>query len=78
MNNVIAFPAREPPPVTDNAVPQPEPPSFLDWVYLEVVDFQHYAGELATIAEQDGEDAFWSMVEKVKDQINGWSRRGQQ
>lgn len=65
-----ALPPSEPP--VPEVVPPDEPIGFLDWVYLEVVDFQSKANELVEVAEQ-GEDAFWDSVRELTEQLLGWA-----
>lgn len=66
---IIAFPGREP----TQPHRRDEAPSFEDFVYTEVVDFQTKAAELDTIAVNQGEDEFWTAVVALCEQITGWN-----
>lgn len=56
----------------DPTPPAPQP-TFLDWVYNEVPDFQTFVAGLCDVAEHGGPDAFWPEVERLREQINGWA-----
>ena len=81
---VIAFPGCEPPPEPECSCPEGSPnpgcevqprqetPTFLDWAYVEVVDFCQWAEDLVEVAEA-GQEQFWRRVAMLRDKINGWT-----